>query len=97
MRNRKVNIISIGFSCVILFSIFSCTGIPYISKGYGEPVVYGEGKHPGIDFQIPVGTPIIAASDGRIVWIGDPCSGEWWCGDRAIWIGHGDFFLGTLI
>jgi murein DD-endopeptidase MepM/ murein hydrolase activator NlpD len=78
----KLFLIGISFASSLI--VLSCTGIPYVSKDYGEPVVYGEGKHPGIDFQISVGTPIIAAADGRVVWVGDPCSGEWWCGDRTV-------------
>ncbi len=39
-------------------------------KPYGGPAPYGEGIHPGIDFGISRGTPIIAISDGKVSNIG---------------------------
>ena len=63
-----------------------------MSHPYGASVPYGEGRHPGIDYEMPVGTPIIAASDGVVVNIADPLGAEPWVGDRTVWIGHMEFF-----
>jgi murein DD-endopeptidase MepM/ murein hydrolase activator NlpD len=67
--------------CCLLFGIFliwSCdthkpsSDVPfYIYKHYGAPVYYGEGCHPGIDFEVSQGTPIIAATDGEVIFVGD--------------------------
>jgi murein DD-endopeptidase MepM/ murein hydrolase activator NlpD len=66
------------FSTFILMALvaslnLSCSAIkegrPRIGVGYGAPVKYGEGRHPGLDYSIPKGTPIIACSDGKVVSI----------------------------
>ena len=67
--------------CCLIFGIsliWSCdphkpsADIPfYIYKLYGAPVYYGEGCNPGIDFDISQGTPIIAATDGEVSFVGD--------------------------
>ena len=46
------------------FLVSSCaTDYPFrVINFYDAPVTYGEGKHPGLDFGINIGTPIIAAS-----------------------------------
>jgi murein DD-endopeptidase MepM/ murein hydrolase activator NlpD len=61
-----------------IFLIWSCdphkpsADIPfYIYKLYGAPVYYGEGCHPGIDFDISQGAPIIAATEGEVSHVGD--------------------------
>ena len=40
-----------------------------IDKPFGGPAPYGEGIHPGIDYGISRGTPIIAVSNGRVILI----------------------------
>ena len=66
--------------CLILsiFLIWSCdTHKPsadnpfYIYKQYGAPVYYGKGCQLGLDFDICQGTPIIAAADGEVSFVGD--------------------------
>jgi len=67
--------------CCLIFGLFllcSCDSqkvsseIPfYVCKRYGAPVSYGEGCHPGIDFEIGPETPIIAATEGKVVAVGD--------------------------
>ena len=61
-----------------IFLIWSCdthnpsSDIPYyIYKKYGAPIYYGEGCNPGIDFEVSQGTPIIAATDGEVSFVGD--------------------------
>ncbi|MGD8502259.1 MAG: hypothetical protein PVH49_01525, partial [Syntrophobacterales bacterium] len=63
------------FSVLILLALvaslnLSCSAIkegrPRIGVGYGAPVKYGEGRHPGLDYSIPKGTPIIACYDGKV-------------------------------
>jgi len=44
--------------------------VKYICKQYGAPVSYNEGGHPGIDFEISKGTPIIAATEGEVSYVG---------------------------
>ena len=68
-------------TCCLVFGIFlilSCdtqkpsSAIPFhVCKQYGAPVSYGEGYHPGIDFEIIQGTPIIAATEGEVSFVGD--------------------------
>ena len=61
-----------GFILLVLIVFFSLScastkgGYPYIGNDYGVPVSYGEGKHPGIDYDISRGTPLIACADGTI-------------------------------
>jgi murein DD-endopeptidase MepM/ murein hydrolase activator NlpD len=70
--------------CCLILSILlavSCAthGPFYIVRFYGSPHSphgpNGDGPHPGIDLGIPTGTPIIAASDGEIVYVGEPGGG----------------------
>ena len=45
----------------------------HVAKQYGAPVSYGEGAHPGIDFDISPGTPIIAV-DVKITRVRHICN-----------------------
>jgi murein DD-endopeptidase MepM/ murein hydrolase activator NlpD len=60
------------FYIILVIFLSSCaTHRPfYIDKPYGGPAPYGDGIHPGIDYGISTGTPIIAVSDGKVVYIG---------------------------
>ena len=67
---------SFFFSILVALFLASCatptstlTPTP-LTRGRGVPVDYGERKHPGFDYAIPEGTPIVAASDGEIVSTG---------------------------
>lgn len=73
---------------------YSCSthGPSYVDYPYGASVSYGEGRHPGIDFNLKRGTPIIAVSDGEVIYVGDPCPGERHCGGIFVGIRHGDHF-----
>ncbi len=64
----------------------------YVKNPYGVPVIYGEGLHPGIDFNINVGTPIIASSDGVVTFIGKPSYIEPWRGGIPVVISHVENF-----
>jgi len=59
---------------ILAIFLSSCAthGPFYVDKPYGGPAPYGEGIHPGIDFGISSGTPIIAISDGRVSYVGSP-------------------------
>jgi len=76
-QERKMKKISF---CLLLavFLASSCAthGPFYVGIPYGAAVPYGEGRHPGIDFDISIGTPIIACSDGEIIYIGEPDAKE---------------------
>jgi len=84
------------FFCMILIVLLSasCTthGPFYVGNPYGAPVSYGEGRHPGIDFDIRIGTPIIASSDGVVIYIGESGSKEPWSGGIFVGISHGEHF-----
>lgn len=47
----------------------SMAGSLPVDKPYGGRAPYGDGRHPGIDYGIPSGTPIVAASGGRVVLV----------------------------
>lgn len=53
--------------------------------GNGEWGPLGQGGHPGTDYGCPMGTPIVAASDGVVTYAG-PAEGF---GDHAVSIWHG--------
>lgn len=66
-----------------------------VGKPYGGSAPYGEGIHPGIDFDISTGTPIIAVSDGNVVYIREIQGPEngifvnvWHSGDFRSLYGH---------
>ena len=62
------------FYIVLVISISFCPtptlGQFEVAKRYGDPAPYGEGIHPGIDYGIGTGTPIIAVSEGEVTYIG---------------------------
>ena len=69
-------------------------GSPPIQTGYGQAgVPYGSGRHPGIDYGIPIGTPIIAVSDGTVFYVGKPYNDNGWGGGYGVAIKHADQFL----
>ncbi len=65
------------FYMILVIVLSSCAtpthGPFYVDKPYGGPAPYGDGIHPGIDFGISTGTPIIAVSDGEVIK-NDPAS-----------------------
>ena len=77
---------------VLLASSCATPGPFYVGIPYGAPVSYAERQHPGIDFDIRRGTPIIAASDGEVIYVGEPCPGEPHCGGIFVALRHGDNF-----
>lgn len=52
----------------LIFSLSSCTLQPPLKPDYeyGKAVDYGEKIHPGVDYGLEVGTPVIACADGRV-------------------------------
>lgn len=80
--------------CLILNFLFvsSCAthGPFYVGIPYGAPVSYGERLHPGIDFDISIGTPIISASDGVVTLIGEPDTKDPVRGGISVGITHSE-------
>ena len=65
-----------------------------VANRYGaEGIGYGEGRHPGIDYLIPIGTPIVAVSDGIIVLTGEPYRDKIFGGGFAVVLKHSDDFF----
>jgi len=62
------------FYIILAIFLSSCaTHGPFsVYKTYGAPAPYGEGIHPGFDFDIITGIPIIAVSYGKVFYIGSP-------------------------
>lgn len=57
--------------------------------GYGVGGMdYGDGLHPGIDYLVKVGTPIVAVSDGIILFIGEPYKDKFYGGGFAVILKH---------
>jgi len=62
-----------SFPCSTSYTRVIYKGPPPVNPGYGVPVIeLSEDLHPGIDYVIPPGTPIIAVSDGRVIKISNP-------------------------
>ncbi|MCJ7832758.1 MAG: M23 family metallopeptidase [Deltaproteobacteria bacterium] len=62
----------------------------YVGNLYGGYISYGEGRHAGIDFDLSIGTPIIAASDGEVVYLAVALPDEKYSGGIGVALGHGD-------
>lgn len=67
-------------------------GSPPIGTQYGAHVPYGEGQHPGIDYSIPIGIPIIAASDGKVVSVLESERDKPWGGGLFVTVKHENYF-----
>ena len=65
---------------------------------YGAPgEFYGEGLHPGIDYDIPIGTFIIAVSDGIVVYVGEPYKDQIYGGGYGVRLKHADDFFSVYV
>ena len=66
-----------------------------IGNRYGTMgMPYGDGRHPGIDYLIPIGTPIVAVSDGIIVLTGEgPYKDKIFGGGFVVVLKHADTFF----
>jgi murein DD-endopeptidase MepM/ murein hydrolase activator NlpD len=69
-------------------------GPPSILTNYGQSGIgYGTGKHPGIDYAVAIGTPIVAVSDGTVTYMGKPFKDKWYGGGYSVGVKHGDRFF----
>jgi murein DD-endopeptidase MepM/ murein hydrolase activator NlpD len=59
----------------------------HVDKHYGDRAPYGDGSHPGIDFSITTGSPIIAVSDGTVSRLHNTVTD----GEEVV-INHGKYF-----
>ena len=65
---------------------------------YGTPgEFYGEGLHPGIDYDMPIGTYIVAVSDGIVVFVGEPYKDQVYGGGYAVGLKHDDNFFSAYV
>jgi len=66
-------------------------GNPLISSGFGHraapmtPKGPGSSNHQGVDYAVPVGTEVMAAGDGKVIFVGDTAKGG-----NTIIIDHGN-------
>ena len=86
---------------VLLFIIIN--GIVLQPKAFGQqlaPIInkygiggmaYGDGRHPGIDYLVTIGTPIVAAS--IIIYTGELLKDKWYGGGFAVILKHSDNFF----
>jgi murein DD-endopeptidase MepM/ murein hydrolase activator NlpD len=58
---------------------------------------YGEGLHPGIDYDMPIGTYIVAVSDGIVVFVGEPYKDQVYGGGYAVLLKHADDFFSAYV
>ena len=64
--------------CMLLaLALASCAGPtlqgPFrVDKPYGGPAPYGEFVHPGIDYAVKTGAPVIAVADGTVDYVATP-------------------------
>lgn len=89
--------LAISASVLLLFS-FSAYGFKrsydtqrqygFDTRPYGAQQVYG--IHPGIDFMVGAGTPVIAAADGKVLFTKDGTGPQPWQNGFTIKISHGD-------
>ncbi|MBI4825163.1 MAG: M23 family metallopeptidase [Nitrospirae bacterium] len=77
---------------VLLTSSCSTRGPFSVGNPHGGFAAFGERRHPGIDFRISSGTPLIAPSDGVVIYIGEPFANELWGGGFFVGISHGEQF-----
>jgi hypothetical protein len=74
------------FLNVLVASSCATHGTFYIDKHWGDPAPYG--FHPGIDYAIGSGTPIIAVSDGEVIFMRKTIHD----GDEVV-LQHGQHFI----
>ena len=83
-------------SIVTACATIDCTPL-LISNPYGGWAPYGEKIHPGIDYKIPWGTPVIAVSDEEVVWVQKSEGRLPFQGGYYVVILHGDHFKSIYV
>ena len=81
----------VATSTLLLVSV-STSGSDDFPRGnpYGEHRPYG--RHPGIDFMVSVGTPVIAPADGKITEIRNFDGPRPWQGGFVVQLSHSEDF-----
>lgn len=86
-----------AIAVVTQFASATATGGPYDKSYqylYGQKIVaYGDGRHPGVVFNVPRGTPVIAASDGEVTPIGHSTR----FGGYYVGVSHGEHFTSWYV
>jgi murein DD-endopeptidase MepM/ murein hydrolase activator NlpD len=86
-----------------VFNVLPLAGQPRISQFYGYTrfaagagrQFYGatQGQHSGVDFAVPLGTPLLAMDFGLVVWAGPNVSGvSFGAGPRSIIVRYGNVY-----
>jgi len=87
---RKVRYVLI--LTVLLLSSCATKGSDNFSRGnpYGAPRPYG--RHPGIDFMVSMGTPVIAPADVEVAYTRNNDGPQPWQGGFTVEVSHGEHF-----
>lgn len=69
-----------------------------VLRTYGQRgLPYGDGRHPGIDYVTPIGTPVVAVSDGTIDFVVEVLKDKIYGGGFAVRLKHADDFFSVYI
>ena len=89
------------FTCVAT-NIFLLASVPAIGSDdlprgnpYGEQRPYG--RHPGIDFMVDVGTPVIAPADGKVTEVRSFDGPRPWQGGWVVQLTHAEDFHSAFL
>ena len=94
LKNSVIIISIILFHGLVLYPpcVLPQEPVPEMLR-YGAPIGFGEGLHPGIDYTLPIGTPILAVSDGIVVDVRKSSKDQSYSGGIGVIIKHSDDFF----
>jgi hypothetical protein len=87
-----IRILALVFLIPYLIGLSACATSPPVIRNaknpYGAPQPYG--RHPGIDFLVSIGTPVIAPADGKVTEIRKFEGSQPWQGGWIVRVSHAD-------